>query len=121
MTSPSTSEPNSFSSPVLASEVAAETTEEQIPPEKVVDVEEKGEEEANMEKSMVVSDDPMDDDSVNNPATVFCIKLKQPRSNLLHKMSVPDLCRNFRYFSLFNFFEICIIFSSYLRNYEMGI
>ncbi|XP_021740552.1 LOW QUALITY PROTEIN: mediator of RNA polymerase II transcription subunit 16-like [Chenopodium quinoa] len=50
------------------------------------------EEEAFMEKS----DDPMDDDSVNShPATVFSIKLNQPRSNLLHKMSVPDLCRNF--------------------------
>ncbi|KAL3522247.1 hypothetical protein ACH5RR_015081, partial [Cinchona calisaya] len=40
------------------------------------------------------SDDPMDVDNVN-PATVFCIRLKQPRSNLLHKMSVPELCRNF--------------------------
>ncbi|KAF3623928.1 hypothetical protein FXO38_30513 [Capsicum annuum] len=42
-----------------------------------------------------VEDDPMDEDSVN-PANVFCISLKQPRSNLLHKMSVPELCRNFR-------------------------
>ncbi|KAI3456314.1 hypothetical protein Pfo_012977 [Paulownia fortunei] len=40
------------------------------------------------------TDDPMDEDSVN-PATVFCIKLKQPKSNLLHKMSVPELCRTF--------------------------
>lgn len=40
-------------------------------------------------------DDPMDEDSVS-PATVFCIRLKQPRSNLQHKMSVPELCRNFR-------------------------
>lgn len=39
--------------------------------------------------------DPMDEDSVS-PATVFCIRLKQPRSNLLHKMSVPELCRKFR-------------------------
>ncbi|XP_071707863.1 mediator of RNA polymerase II transcription subunit 16-like isoform X2 [Rutidosis leptorrhynchoides] len=38
--------------------------------------------------------DPMDEDNVN-PATVFCIRLKQPRSNLLYKMSVPELCRNF--------------------------
>ncbi|CAJ1936440.1 unnamed protein product [Sphenostylis stenocarpa] len=37
---------------------------------------------------------PMEEDSVN-PATVFSIRLKQPRSNLLHKMSVPELCRNF--------------------------
>lgn len=52
------------------------------------------------EKEVVVSgggtgDDNMEVDSVN-PATVFCIRLKQPRSNLLHKMSVPELCRNFR-------------------------
>ncbi|KAF7840252.1 mediator of RNA polymerase II transcription subunit 16 isoform X1 [Senna tora] len=39
-------------------------------------------------------EDPMDEDSPS-PATVFCIRLKQPRSNLLHKMSVPELCRNF--------------------------
>ncbi|QCD84338.1 mediator of RNA polymerase II transcription subunit 16-like [Vigna unguiculata] len=37
---------------------------------------------------------PMEEDSLN-PATVFSIRLKQPRSNLLHKMSVPELCRNF--------------------------
>lgn len=29
------------------------------------------------------------------PATVFRIRLKQPPSNLRHKMSVPELCRNF--------------------------
>ncbi|XP_031130936.1 mediator of RNA polymerase II transcription subunit 16-like isoform X2 [Ipomoea triloba] len=40
------------------------------------------------------ADDPMEEDPVG-PATVFCIRLKQPRSNLLHKMSVPELCRNF--------------------------
>ncbi|XP_022723198.1 mediator of RNA polymerase II transcription subunit 16 isoform X4 [Durio zibethinus] len=40
------------------------------------------------------TEDTMQDDSVN-PATVFCIRLKQPRSNLQHKMSVPELCRNF--------------------------
>ena len=40
----------------------------------------------------------MEEDSVTTtPATVFCIRLKQPRSHLLHKMSVPELCRNFRY------------------------
>ncbi|MFS7891182.1 putative mediator of RNA polymerase II transcription subunit 16 [Helianthus anomalus] len=38
--------------------------------------------------------DPMDEDIVN-PATVFCIRLKQPSSNLQFKMSVPELCRNF--------------------------
>ncbi|GMP72486.1 hypothetical protein CsSME_00030510 [Camellia sinensis var. sinensis] len=36
----------------------------------------------------------MEVDAVN-PATVFCIGLQQPRSNLMHKMSVPELCRNF--------------------------
>ncbi|XP_050125616.1 uncharacterized protein LOC126602792 [Malus sylvestris] len=41
-------------------------------------------------------DDPMEEDAVNS-AAVFCIRLKQPRSNLQHKMSVPELCRNFRY------------------------
>ncbi|KAL5841681.1 hypothetical protein ACOSQ3_012284 [Xanthoceras sorbifolium] len=40
------------------------------------------------------AEDPMEEDSVN-PATVFCIRLKQPRSYLQHKMSVPELCRNF--------------------------
>ncbi|CAH2071660.1 unnamed protein product [Thlaspi arvense] len=40
-------------------------------------------------------DDQMEVDPVS-PATVFCVKLKQPNSNLLHKMSVPELCRNFR-------------------------
>ncbi|XP_059659230.1 mediator of RNA polymerase II transcription subunit 16 [Cornus florida] len=52
--------------------------------------EEEEEEEAEEEKA----DDPMEEDSVN-PATVFCIRLKQPSSNLQHKMSVPELCRNF--------------------------
>lgn len=40
-------------------------------------------------------DHPMEEDSVS-PATVFTIRLKQSKSNLLHKMSVPELCRNFR-------------------------
>ncbi|KAI7749452.1 hypothetical protein M8C21_029134 [Ambrosia artemisiifolia] len=40
--------------------------------------------------------DPMDEDAVaGGPATVFCIRLKQPSSNLQFKMSVPELCRNF--------------------------
>ncbi|KAI3937030.1 hypothetical protein MKX01_015245 [Papaver californicum] len=37
---------------------------------------------------------PMKEDT-GNPPTVFRIRLKQPRSNLLHKMSVPELCLNF--------------------------
>ncbi|KAH9626986.1 hypothetical protein KSS87_017837 [Heliosperma pusillum] len=45
-------------------------------------------------------DDVMDDGSGSNSnsndhATVFCIQLNQPKSNLLHRMSVPELCRNF--------------------------
>lgn len=47
------------------------------------------------EEVMEKPDDSMDEDLVT-PATVFRIKLKQPRSNLQHKMSVPELCRNFR-------------------------
>ncbi|KAJ1405482.1 hypothetical protein SESBI_25836 [Sesbania bispinosa] len=39
-------------------------------------------------------DHPMEEDSVSS-ATVFTIRLKQSRSNLMHKMSVPELCRNF--------------------------
>ncbi|XP_050286903.1 mediator of RNA polymerase II transcription subunit 16 isoform X1 [Quercus robur] len=54
--------------------------------------EEDEEEEEPLEKEK--PDDPMEEDSVS-PATVFCIRLKQPRSNLQHKMSVPELCRNF--------------------------
>ncbi|KAK6917525.1 hypothetical protein RJ641_018276 [Dillenia turbinata] len=52
-----------------------------------------GEEEV-VDKTATTSEDPMDEDSVN-PSTVFSIRLKQPRSNLQHKMSVPELCRNF--------------------------
>ena len=48
------------------------------------------------EEAVEKPDDPMEEDSPLSPATVFCIRLKQARSNLLHKMSVPELCRNFR-------------------------
>lgn len=51
-------------------------------------VEEEGAEDCRVEE-------PMEEDPVS-PATVFSIRLKQPRSNLMHKMSVPELCRNFR-------------------------
>lgn len=40
-------------------------------------------------------DTVMEEDPVN-PAIVFCIWLKQPKSNLRYKMRVPELCRNFR-------------------------
>ncbi|XP_022642947.1 mediator of RNA polymerase II transcription subunit 16 isoform X2 [Vigna radiata var. radiata] len=39
-------------------------------------------------------EEPMEQESVI-PATVFCIRLRQPKSNLLYKMSVPEICRNF--------------------------
>lgn len=53
-----------------------------------------GGDDTDMDKGGGTGGDPMDEDSVN-PATVFCIRLKQPRSNLQYKMSVPELCRNF--------------------------
>lgn len=51
----------------------------------------------------VVMVDRMDEDVAvaTGPATVFCIKLNQPKSNLVHQMSVPELCRNFRFKSLY--------------------
>ncbi|XP_020220669.1 mediator of RNA polymerase II transcription subunit 16 isoform X2 [Cajanus cajan] len=39
-------------------------------------------------------EDPMEQEPLA-PATVFCIKLNQHNSNLLYKMSVPEICRNF--------------------------
>lgn len=59
------------------------------------------------EESAEKPDDPMEEDSVS-PATVFNIRLKQPRSNLQHKMSVPELCRNFRYVYIYMY--ICFYF-----------
>ncbi|KAH7838602.1 hypothetical protein Vadar_028814 [Vaccinium darrowii] len=53
-----------------------------------------GEEEAAEVVEAEKMEDLMEEDGLN-PATVFCIRLKQPRSNLMHKMSVPELCRNF--------------------------
>ncbi|CDY70651.1 BnaCnng69220D, partial [Brassica napus] len=47
-----------------------------------------------VEEKSAEGDDQMEVDPVS-PATVFCVTLKQPNSNLLHKMSVPELCRNF--------------------------
>lgn len=66
------------------------------------------------EDSMEKLGDPMEEDSVS-PATVFCIRLKQPRSNLQHKMSVPELCRNFRYSSrCHKFLEFELVISYFL-------
>lgn len=56
---------------------------------------EKAEPVCSEEELVEKTDDPMERESVN-PSTVFRISLKQPRSNLQHKMSVPELCRNFR-------------------------
>ncbi|KAI3825580.1 hypothetical protein L1987_07071 [Smallanthus sonchifolius] len=54
-----------------------------------------GGDDSDMDKGGGTGADPMDEDPVN-PKTVFCIRLKQPRSNLQYKMSVPEMCRNFR-------------------------
>lgn len=50
---------------------------------------------AEKEAASASADGPIEENSMN-PATVFSIRLKQPKSNLLHKMSVPELCRTFR-------------------------
>lgn len=42
-----------------------------------------------------VAGEPMEEDPVGH-TTAFCLRLNQPRSNLQHKMRVPELCRNFR-------------------------
>ncbi|XP_009345366.1 uncharacterized protein LOC103937175 [Pyrus x bretschneideri] len=55
-----------------------------------------GGEEDEVEEPVDGPDNPMEEDVVNS-AAVFCIRLKQPRSNLQHKMSVLELCCNFRY------------------------
>ncbi|XP_022848198.1 mediator of RNA polymerase II transcription subunit 16 isoform X1 [Olea europaea var. sylvestris] len=49
---------------------------------------------AEKEAASASADGPIEENSMN-PATVFSIRLKQPKSNLLHKMSVPELCRTF--------------------------
>lgn len=38
----------------------------------------------------------------SSPATVFRIRLKQPPASLRYKMSVPELCRNFRFACFLN-------------------
>ncbi|KAL8467946.1 hypothetical protein ACS0TY_031263 [Phlomoides rotata] len=78
------SSPGSSSSAKNSSEKAADFTEEGV---------------EMTEKDSVAAggnstDDPMDEDATAT-ATIFCIKLKQPKTNLLHKMSVPELCRTF--------------------------
>lgn len=79
--------------------------------EKAADVAVGEEDVAMTEKDSVAAggnstDDPMDEDA-STPATIFCIKLKQPKTNLLHKMSVPELCRTFRCVLLINFRSCC--------------
>uniref|UniRef100_A0A7N0UZQ6 Mediator of RNA polymerase II transcription subunit 16 n=1 Tax=Kalanchoe fedtschenkoi TaxID=63787 RepID=A0A7N0UZQ6_KALFE len=53
------------------------------------------EEEAAEEEAEGAMADRMVEDAAAGPATVFCIRLNQPKSNLMHQMSVPELCRNF--------------------------
>ncbi|KAI3498787.1 hypothetical protein L1887_34571 [Cichorium endivia] len=76
---------------IAATSVVSEPTEGAIV---VADSGAGGGDDSDMDKGGGTAGDPMDEDSVN-PATVFCIRLKQPRSNLQYKMSVPELCRNF--------------------------
>ncbi|KAJ6925275.1 hypothetical protein NC651_009817 [Populus alba x Populus x berolinensis] len=84
-----------------SSSIKETTEEEQVAPdivpadggaggvEKTEPVSSGGEEESGGEKL----GDSMEEDSVS-PATVFCIRLKQQRSNLQHKMSVPSFVAN---------------------------
>ncbi|XP_027186072.1 mediator of RNA polymerase II transcription subunit 16-like isoform X2 [Cicer arietinum] len=63
-----------------------------VPKEEDEAEEEEEEEEDPMEYPMEVDEQ----DSVSlSPATVFRIRLRQPTSNLLHKMPLPEICRNF--------------------------
>ncbi|KAL1289226.1 hypothetical protein HN51_057812 [Arachis hypogaea] len=66
-------------------------------PEAVAEAQEKNEAvELSGEQKQPPVENPMEEDPVTTtPATVFCIRLKQPKSHLLHKMSVPEVCRNF--------------------------
>ncbi|XP_031398933.1 mediator of RNA polymerase II transcription subunit 16 isoform X2 [Punica granatum] len=69
------------------------TTEKQQPPDNPSPPAD-DEEEGCPDHAGARAGEPMEEDLVG-PATVFSIRLKQPRSNLQHKMSVPELCRNF--------------------------
>ncbi|KAH6773730.1 sensitive to freezing 6 [Perilla frutescens var. frutescens] len=84
--------------PPSAPTAAKESEHESSSPDKADDAAaDVGEEDVVMmekDSASAAADDSMDEDS-GNPATVFYIKLKQPKSNLLHKMSVPELCRTF--------------------------
>ncbi|KAL6562166.1 Mediator of RNA polymerase II transcription subunit 16 [Orobanche gracilis] len=79
------SSPGSSSSPKNSSEKPAAVTGE----EDVVMAEKES-----VAASLNSADNSVDEDS-GNQAIVFCITLKQHKSNLLHKMSVPELCRTF--------------------------
>ncbi|PRQ28902.1 hypothetical protein RchiOBHm_Chr5g0008021 [Rosa chinensis] len=75
--------------PSLAQSIEIEQKPQTPNPEQPQEEEEEEEEPQN-------DDDPMEEDASSvSPSAVFCIGLKQPRSDLLHKMSVPELCRNF--------------------------
>ncbi|KAM7500810.1 hypothetical protein LguiA_025224 [Lonicera macranthoides] len=49
----------------------------------------------NKAEETVKENDQMEVEDSVDPATVFCIRLNQPRSSLQFKMSVPELCRTF--------------------------
>ncbi|XP_062013196.1 mediator of RNA polymerase II transcription subunit 16 [Rosa rugosa] len=77
--------------PSLAQSIEIEQKPQTPNPEQPQEEEEEEEEEEPQN-----DDDPMEEDASSvSPSAVFCIGLKQPRSDLLHKMSVPELCRNF--------------------------
>lgn len=78
-----------------------------------------------VEEKSAEGDDQMEVDPVS-PATVFCVTLKQPNSNLLHKMSVPELCRNFRspphlLLSLPQSFQIHLFFFCFMSVPSRGV
>ncbi|PIA30622.1 hypothetical protein AQUCO_05400011v1 [Aquilegia coerulea] len=58
--------------------------------------EEKQQQEEKKQEDLMEEDDSMPTTTTStSSSTVFQIRLKQPQSNLLYKMSVPKLCRNF--------------------------
>ncbi|KAI7745133.1 hypothetical protein M8C21_022044 [Ambrosia artemisiifolia] len=79
----------SASSPTVAPNTISE--DESCSPEPLIHPVSCHQDDTDMDKA---GSDPMDEDIIN-PATVFCIRLNQPTSNLQYKMSVPELCRNF--------------------------
>ncbi|KAF5178836.1 Mediator of rna polymerase ii transcription subunit [Thalictrum thalictroides] len=70
--------------------------EKQEEEKKEEEKEEEKKEEEKKEEDLMEEDDSMPTSSSSvSSTTVFQIRLKQSQSNLLYKMSVPELCRNF--------------------------